>query len=164
MSPPTIPPTRGYGQNRGPPPQLHKTHLPPQLLGPPSYNPPTHHPTYSHNRPSGQGEPKSTTPQRGHSGVSSNSQVPPPTLSSLRADREHPAPSPANHTTVPYSHPQFQPHPGLVRSTSPPASSQAQATVPQHNLHKPWRNQVTHRQHPVSKSSIYSFKEKNLTL
>ncbi|KAI7814505.1 lysine-specific demethylase 6B isoform X2 [Triplophysa rosa] len=154
MSPPTIPPTRGYGQNRGPPPQSHKTQPSPQHVGSASHNPPTHHPTYSYsnNRPSGQGEPKSTAPQRGHSGVSSfKSQVPPPT-SSLQADREHLAPSPANHTTVPYSHPQFQPHPGLVYSTSPPASSQAQATVPQHNLHKPWRNQVTHGQHAESRN------------
>ncbi|XP_055054194.2 uncharacterized protein kdm6ba isoform X1 [Misgurnus anguillicaudatus] len=156
VSPPTIPPTRGYGQSRGPPPQSHKTHQPPQTLGTPSQNHHIHHSTdpYSINRSTGQGKPESTT-QKGHDsgGCSSNSQAPPTTLSSsssLQADRERPTPSPANHTTVPYSHPQFQPHPGLVHSTSPPASSPTQATVPQHNLHKPWRNQVTHGQHKES--------------
>ncbi|XP_051953850.1 lysine-specific demethylase 6B-like [Xyrauchen texanus] len=150
MSPPTIPPTRGYVQSRVPPPQSHKATLSPQSLGPPAPSPHIQHPTfpYPNNRPSVQGEPQGTTPQRGHdSGVSSlDNQAPPPTFSlSMRPDRERPAPSPANHTTVPYSHPQFQPHPGLVHSTSP------SATVPQHNPHKPWKNQVTHRQHAESR-------------
>uniref|UniRef100_A0A8C2GHE6 [histone H3]-trimethyl-L-lysine(27) demethylase n=1 Tax=Cyprinus carpio TaxID=7962 RepID=A0A8C2GHE6_CYPCA len=151
VSSPTIPTTRGYEENRGPPPQSHKTPQSPQSLGPPSQNPHIHHSPYPYhnNRPSAQtqGEPRGTTPQRGHgSGVSSlDNQAPPPHTSSSppQADGERPAPSPANHTSVPYSHPQFQPHPGLVLS-SPPASNQAQATVPQHNPHKLWRNQESH--------------------
>ncbi|XP_051578653.1 lysine-specific demethylase 6B-like [Myxocyprinus asiaticus] len=160
MSPPTIPPTRGYGQSRVPPPQSHKTTPSPQSLGPPSHSSHIQHPTYpyANNRSSVQGEPQGNTPQRGHnSGVNSlGNQAPQPPISSLslRAGREHPAPSPANHTIVPYSHSQFQPHPGLGHSTSPPASSQAQAIVPQHNPHKPWRNQVTHGQH--AESHVYS--------
>lgn len=153
MSSPTIPPSRGYGQSRGPPPQTHKTGPSSPSLGPPSQSSHIHHSTYPYpnNRPTvqTQGEPQGTTPQRRHeSGVSSLDGRAPPTpptsTSSLRADRERPAPSPANHTTVPYSHPQFQPHPGLIHSTSPPASIQAQATVPQHNPDKPWKNQVIH--------------------
>ncbi|XP_073692430.1 uncharacterized protein kdm6ba [Garra rufa] len=148
MSSPAIPNTRGNEESRGPPPQSHKTA---QSLGPPSLNPHIHHSTYSYpkSRPSAQtqGEPHGTTPQRRHdSGVSSlDNQAPPPpkSSSSPRTDRERPAPSPANDTSVPYSHPQFQPHPGLVHS-SPPANSQDQATVPQHNPHKPWRNQESH--------------------
>ncbi|XP_026122983.1 lysine-specific demethylase 6B-like isoform X1 [Carassius auratus] len=146
-SSPTVPNTRGYEECRGPPPQSHKTAQSPQSLGPPSQNPHIHHSTYSYpnSRPSAQTqvEPRGTTSQRGHdSALSSlNKQAPPqPTSSSSppRADGERPAPSPANHTSVPYSHPQFQPHPGLDHS-SPPASNQA--TVPQHKPHKPWRNQ-----------------------
>ncbi|XP_026122643.1 lysine-specific demethylase 6B-like isoform X2 [Carassius auratus] len=146
-SSPTVPNTRGYEECRGPPPQSHKTAQSPQSLGPPSQNPHIHHSTYSYpnSRPSAQTqvEPRGTTSQRGHdSALSSlNKQAPPqPTSSSSppRADGERPAPSPANHTSVPYSHPQFQPHPGLDLS-SPPASNQA--TVPQHKPHKPWRNQ-----------------------
>lgn len=150
MSSSTIPPTRGYGQSRGPLPQSHKTGPSSTSLGPPSQNPHIQHSTYPYpnNRPTAQtlGEPQSSTPQRGHdSGVNSlDSRAPPTSLSSLRTDRERPAPSPANHTTVPYSHPQFQPHPGLIHSTSPPASNKAQATVPQHNPNKPWKNQVMH--------------------
>lgn len=146
----TIPNTRGYEESRGPPTQSHKTAQSPQSMGPPSQNPHIHHSTYSYpnSRPSAQTqvEPRGTTSQRGHdSALSSlNKRAPrPPTSSSPRANGERPAPSPANHTSVPYSHPQFQPHPGLVHS-SPPASNQSQATVPQHNPHKPWRNQVTH--------------------
>ncbi|KAK9972142.1 hypothetical protein ABG768_025469 [Culter alburnus] len=150
MSSPTIPPTRGYGQSRGPPPQTHKTGPSSPSPGPPSQSSHIHHSTYPYpnNRPTAQtqGEPHGTTPQRRHeSGVNSLDSRAPPTpptsTSSLRADRERPAPSPANHTTVPYSHPPFQPHPGLIHSTSPPASNQAQATVPQHNPDKPWKNQ-----------------------
>ncbi|XP_043099522.1 lysine-specific demethylase 6B isoform X1 [Puntigrus tetrazona] len=145
---PTISNSRGYEESRGPPPQPHKTAQSPQSLGPPSQNPHIHHSTYSYPniRPSAQTqvEPRVTVSQRRHdSALSSlNKQAPPPPTSSSspRANGERPAPSPANQTSVPYSHPQFQPHPGLVHS-SPPASNQAQATVPQHNPHKPWRNQ-----------------------
>uniref|UniRef100_A0A8C1ZCQ8 [histone H3]-trimethyl-L-lysine(27) demethylase n=1 Tax=Cyprinus carpio TaxID=7962 RepID=A0A8C1ZCQ8_CYPCA len=147
-SSPTIPNTRGYEESRGAPPQSNKTAQSPESLGPPSQNPHIHHSTYSYpnSRPSAQTqvEPRGTTSKRGHdSALSSlNKQAPPqPTSSSSpRADGDRPAPSPANHTSVPYSHPRFQPHPGLVHS-SPSASNQAQATVPQHNPHKPWRNQ-----------------------
>lgn len=144
LSSPTIPPTSDYGQSRASSSQSQKATQPPQSLGPHLQSPHIPHSTYpySNNRPSdqSQGEPHGTTSQKGH-----NLHSPPPLIpkfsSSLRADRDRPAPSPANHTTVPYSHPQFQPHPGLVHSTSPPASNQAQATVPQHNLPKSWRNQ-----------------------
>ncbi|XP_039514467.1 lysine-specific demethylase 6B isoform X1 [Pimephales promelas] len=149
MSSPTIPPTRGCGQSRGPQlPQSHKT-SPSQSLGPPSQSPHAHHSTYPYpnNRPSAltQGQPQGNTTQRGRDSVVSSldrhAPPPPTSSSSLRADRERPAPSPANHTTVPYSHSQFQPHPGLIHSTSPSASNQAQATVPHHNPNKPWKNQ-----------------------
>ncbi|TRY87569.1 hypothetical protein DNTS_027012 [Danionella cerebrum] len=153
ISPATIPSTVCYGQSRASHSRPQKVVTSPPSLGLPSQSPLIQHSTYpySNNKPSAQsqGETQGTNPQRQQDSDCTSLDSPPPLIhtfstastSSVRADRERLAPSPANHTNVPYSHTQFQPHPGLVHSTSPPASNQAQATVPQHNPRKPWKNQ-----------------------
>ncbi|XP_067117463.1 lysine-specific demethylase 6B isoform X1 [Osmerus mordax] len=135
----------GYPQQgRGAPPP-HKPPFQPQALNQPLHN--QHHPSsYPHpNKPVSapqRVEPRAAPPQRGPNQGGRSGIQPPPHPS--RGDREHPhthphpQPSPANPTGVPYSHPQFQPHPGL--QGPPPASP---SSVPQ--LHSQAQNQAQHQ-------------------
>ncbi|XP_030636747.1 lysine-specific demethylase 6B [Chanos chanos] len=147
ISPSPITSPGGYGQGRGPPPQSHKPSQPPKALGAPSHDPHLHlaYP-YQNNKPAltqTRVEHRGTHPQRSQEMEMSrpSAQVPPPPPPPSKGDREHPMPSPASLTSVPYSHPHFQPHPGLTHSGTP-ASSRAPAIVPQHSIHEPWRIQA----------------------
>ncbi|KAK3567634.1 hypothetical protein QTP86_020425 [Hemibagrus guttatus] len=148
ISSPPITSASGYEQGRGPPPQPIKPSQSPQSLGTSSQNVHLHQTTFPfpNNKPSAQtlGKHRVIPNLKMHpSGVrSTGSQAPLPQLSSFLADRECPVPTPAHHTTVPYSHPKFQPHPGLVPTTSPSSKSGMQDSAPQCNPHKPWRNQI----------------------
>ncbi|MCJ8731424.1 hypothetical protein PDJAM_G00199450 [Pangasius djambal] len=150
ISPPPISSARGYEQCRVPPPQPLKPSQSPQSLGSSSHNVHLHQTTFPFpdSKPSAQtsGEHQVIPTHKVHpSGVrSTGSQAPMPHPSSSLADRECPVPTPAHHTAVPYSHPKFQPHPGLVSTTSPSSNSGTQAAAPQCNPHKLWRNQIKH--------------------
>ncbi|KAI5104427.1 lysine-specific demethylase 6B, partial [Silurus meridionalis] len=138
--------TRGSEQGRGPPPQPLKPSQSPQHS---SHNVQLHQTfPFPNNRPSTPtlGEHQAIPTHKVHpSGVrSTGSHAPLPQPPSSLADRERPVPTPAHHTTVPYSHPKFQPHPGLVPTTSPSSNSGIQSAAPQCNPHKPWRNQIKH--------------------
>ncbi|XP_036452577.1 lysine-specific demethylase 6B isoform X1 [Colossoma macropomum] len=153
ISPPPISAPGGYGQGRGPPTQRHKPSLSPQSMGSSSNSAHLNGRTYPYpnNKPSAQtqGEQQGIPSHRAHdSGVSSTgSQAPPLRPSLTQSNRDCPAPTPAHHATVPYSHPNFQPHPGLVHTTSSSSSSRTQATAPQCNSQKPWKNQTKHGHH-----------------
>lgn len=150
ISPPPITSTRGYENGHGPLHQPLKPSQSPQSLGSSSHNVHLHQTTFPfpNNKPSAQtpGEHQVIPTHKVHnSGVrATGGQAPLPKSSSSLADRERPVPTPAHHTAVPYSHPKFQPHPGLVPTTSPSSISGIQATAPQCNPHKPWRNQIKH--------------------
>lgn len=150
ISPPPITSMRGYEHGHGPPTQPLKPSQSPQSLGSSSHNVHLHETSSSfpNNKPSAQtpGEQKVIPNHKVHpSGVgSTGNQAPLPQASLSLADGECPVPKPAHHTAVPYSHPKFQPHPGLVPTTSPSSNSGTQATAPQCNPHKPWRNQIKH--------------------
>lgn len=156
ISPPPITSTRGYDNGRGPPSQPLKLSQSPQSLGS-SQNVQLQHTTFPfpNNKPSAQtpGEHQVISMHKVHpTGVrSTGSQAPLPQSSSHLANGERPVPTPAHHTAVPYNHPKFQPHPGLVPTTNSSSNSMTQATAPQCNPHKPWRNQIKHdNQDPVS--------------
>lgn len=148
ISSPPITSASGYEQGRGPPPQPIKPSQSPQSLGSSSQNVHLHQTTFPfpNNKPSAQtpGEHQVIPNLKMHpSGLrSTGSQVPLPQTSTTLADRECPVPKPAHHTTVPYSHPKFQPHPGLVPTTSSSSNSGTQDSAPHCNPHKPWRNQI----------------------
>lgn len=147
ISPPPITSTRGYEHSRGPPPQPLKPSETPQSLG--SHNVHLHQTTFPFlNKLSAQtsGEHRVIPTHKVHpSGMrSTGSQAPLSQSSSSLADRKCPVPTPAHHTAVPYRHPKFQPHPGLVPTTSPSSKSRTQATEPHCNPHKHWRNQIKH--------------------
>lgn len=149
ITPPPITSTRGYENGCGPPPQPLKLPQLPQSLGS-SQNVHSHHTTFpfTNNKPSAQ------TPEEQQvismckvrpTGVrSTGSQAPLPQSSSPFTNEDCPVPTPAHHTAVPYSHPKFQPHPGLVPTSNSSSNSRIQATGPQCNPHKPWRNQIRH--------------------
>ncbi|KAG7330337.1 hypothetical protein KOW79_006559 [Hemibagrus wyckioides] len=148
ISSPPITSASGYEQGRGPPPQPIKPSQSPQSLGSSSQNVHLHQTTFPFlkNKPSAQtpGKHQVIPNLKMHpSGLrSTGSQAPLPQPSSTLADRECPVPKPAHHTTVPYSPPKFQPHPGLVPTTSSSSNSGTQDSAPQCNPHKPWRNQI----------------------
>ncbi|KAI4898374.1 hypothetical protein NFI96_012389 [Prochilodus magdalenae] len=159
LSPTHISTPGGYGQGRGSPAQRHKPSLSPQSLGSSSHNAHLNHPNYpyTNNKPSAQtqGGQQGIPSHRAYdSGVSSTgSQAPPPQSLLTQSKSDCPAPTPAHHATVPYSHPNFQPHPGLVQTTSS-SSSRTQATAPQCDPQKPWKNQTKHG-HQVPNSGPY---------
>lgn len=148
ISSPPITSVRGYEQ--GPPPHPHKPSHSPQSLGSSSHNVHIDQTTFPfpNNKPSGQNlrEHQVIPTHKVHpSGLRSpGSQAPLQQLSSSLTDRDCPIPTPAHPTAVPYSHPKFQPHPGLVPTTSPCSNSGTQAAAAQCNPHKPWRNQIKH--------------------
>ncbi|XP_060780919.1 lysine-specific demethylase 6B isoform X2 [Neoarius graeffei] len=149
ISPPPITSARSYEQGRGPPHQPLKSSQSPQSLESSSHNVHLHQTTFPFpNKSSAQtpGEHQAIPTHKMHpSGVrSTGSQAPRPQPSLSLADRECPVPTPAHHTAVPYSHPKFQPHPGLIPTTSPSSNSGTQAAAPQCNPPKPWRNQIKH--------------------
>lgn len=150
ISPPSITSTRGYEQVRGPPPQPLKPSQSPQSLGSSSHNVHLHQTTlsFSNNKLSAQTlrEHQVISTHKMHpSGMrSTGSHAPLPQSSSSLVDRERPVPTPAHNAAVPYSHFKFQPHPGLVPTTSPSSNSGTQGAAPQCNPQKPWRNQIKH--------------------
>lgn len=155
ISPPPIISASGYEQGCGPPPQSLKPSQSTQSLGSSSQNFHVHRTTF----PFSKNKPFAQTPEEHQvipthkvhpSGVrSAGSQAPLHQRPSSLADGENPVLTPAHHTAVPYSHPKFQPHPGLVSSTSPSSNS----GTPQCNFYKPWRNQIKH-DNQASVSSI----------
>ncbi|XP_060730734.1 lysine-specific demethylase 6B isoform X2 [Tachysurus vachellii] len=148
ISPPSITSASSYEHARGNPPLPVKPSQSPQSLGSSSQNAHLHRATFPfpNNKPSAQtpGEQQVIPNHKMHPSEvrSTGSQAPLPQSSSSLADRKCPVPTPAHHTTVPYSHSKFQPHPGLVRTTSPSCNSRTQVSAPQCNPHKPWRNRI----------------------
>lgn len=148
ISPPSITSASSYEHGRGNPPVPVKPSQSPQSLGSSSQNVHLHRATFPfpNNKPSAQtlGEQQVIPNHKMHPSEvrSTGSQAPLPQSSSSLADRKCPVPTPAHHTTVPYSHSKFQPHPGLVCTTSPSSHSGTQVSAPQCNPHKPWRNRI----------------------
>lgn len=150
--PPSTTPPEAYGQDRGPPPQTPEVSRSPNSLTPSSHNTSLQHPAYPFviNKPSSQGDQQATPAHTTHtSGVRlTGSQASVPQPLSIPANRDRLAPSSAtHHTAVPYSHPKFHPHPGLVHTTNPSSNNGTQATTPQRNSNKAWGNQTNHRHH-----------------
>ncbi|KAI1898552.1 hypothetical protein AGOR_G00073530 [Albula goreensis] len=143
VSPPPLS-SPGYGPGRG----AHPAKLPFPLQGPGNspHNPhlpfpvPSHlhHLSHPQHGRDVRVEPRGGPAQRGPDGGSSVSSPPP------RADRDRgrPAPSPANLTGVPYSHPHYQPHSGHGH-TGPLGPS----AVPQHTHPEAWRPHARHNGH-----------------
>ncbi|XP_072543507.1 uncharacterized protein kdm6ba [Salminus brasiliensis] len=151
ISPPPIPTPGSYGQGRGTQAQRHKPSQSPQSLGS-SHSAHRNQPTYPYPTNKSlvqtQGEQQGIPSHRVHdSRVGTGSQAPAPQPSSTQLDRDRLAPAPAHHATVPYSHSNFQPHPGLVHTTSSSSSSGTHATTPQCNSEKLWKNQTKHGHH-----------------
>ncbi|TSK77050.1 Lysine-specific demethylase 6B [Bagarius yarrelli] len=148
ISPPPITSASSYEHGHGPPLKSLKPQSP-HSLGSFSQNVQLHQTTFPFpkNKASAQNsiEHQVISIHKMHSsGVrTTGSQVPLPQPLSL-VDREHPVPTPAHQTSVPYSHPKFQPHPGLVSTTSPSSNSGPHAPKSQCNPPKSWRNEIKH--------------------
>ncbi|XP_062850355.1 lysine-specific demethylase 6B [Trichomycterus rosablanca] len=149
ISPPSATPG-GYGQSKGPSPQHLRPSQSPHSLGSSPHNNHLQQPTYTFtsNKPLAQtqGEQPIIPSHKVHASRMrpSDRQASHSQSLSNSAKRENPAPTPAHHTTVPYSHPRFQPHPGLVHSSS---SFNSGTQAPQCTDQKPYRNQNKHGLH-----------------
>ncbi|XP_049337835.1 lysine-specific demethylase 6B [Astyanax mexicanus] len=116
-----------YGQGRDTP--GHKPSQSSQSVGSSSHSAHRNQPTYpypnSKSSVQTQGEQQGIPSHRVHdsrmSSTASQAQTSQPSLT--QSGRGRLAPTPAHHATVPYSHSSFQPHPGLVRTTSSSSSS-----------------------------------------
>ncbi|XP_028810651.1 lysine-specific demethylase 6B isoform X2 [Denticeps clupeoides] len=157
---------RGYSLLRAPKSSTTKplNSPPPLLPQAPSLAHP-HHPRHLHspyNKPPSTQGPQRSTPQ--HRGIDlgmrpPSSQPPQATESVQTATKDRPSLTPAKHTTVPYSHPQFQPHPGLP-TTVPTQSTRSQPQ--QTPSHQTWRPQGNNQHKRESGPYINSVESQGL--